>query len=290
LIIAQYFVDFIFYSFLGWVWESIYCTIREKEWQDRGFLFGPICPIYGSCIIAVRLLFTNIEALASPDLPVWVIFLICMSGSAAAEFSTSWVLEKRFHALWWDYNSLPFNIQGRICLPVSASFGLAGVVIVRYLFPFLDSIPVERNPVVTEILALVFALILGADIALTEASLSSLLQHIENFRTEFNSKAEVAYSTVSEAPRLVATKVAETPVKVSNLISDSKEAAASALSERESSIKDMASRYAGMLNASQKRILHNIRKFRPSRENESAGIGQRLKDALKSFETKDRGN
>ena len=42
MILSQYFVEFIFYSFLGWVWESFYCTIREKAWQDRGFLFGPI--------------------------------------------------------------------------------------------------------------------------------------------------------------------------------------------------------------------------------------------------------
>lgn len=64
------------------------------------------------------MLFGLIPALANPSFPVWGVFILCVIGRAIAEFGTSWVLEKRFNARWWDYSTLPLNIQGRICLPV----------------------------------------------------------------------------------------------------------------------------------------------------------------------------
>ena len=94
MVIAQYFVEFIFYSFLGWIWESIYCSVNEKKWADRGFLFGPICPIYGSCVVATSALFSLFGFLSSPDFPIWGIFIICYIGSAVAEYATYWVFEK----------------------------------------------------------------------------------------------------------------------------------------------------------------------------------------------------
>jgi uncharacterized membrane protein len=193
MVIAQYFVEFIFYSFLGWIWESIYCSINEKKWADRGFLFGPICPIYGSCVVATSALFSFFDFLSSPDFPIWGIFIICYIGSAVAEYATSWVLEKRFHARWWDYSRLPFNINGRICVPVSIAFGLAGVAIVRFLIPAIQGIHAVVPGIVYEILAIIFAAIFGADFALTEASLSALLKDVEKMHQEFNEKAQQRY-------------------------------------------------------------------------------------------------
>ncbi len=201
MVIAQYFVEFIFYSFLGWCWESIYCTIKNKKWADRGFLFGPVCPIYGSCVVAAQIVFTQIPVLSTGETPMWQIFLICMVGSAIAEFATSWVLEKRFHAMWWDYSEMPLNIQGRICLPVSVGFGLAGIVVVKYLIPLISGMHTDVNPIVYEVLMLVFALVFGADFALTEASLSALLQSIEEYKEEFNRKAETTYENIVSMPK-----------------------------------------------------------------------------------------
>lgn len=201
--IAQYFVEFIFYSFLGWVWESIYCSAKEKKWADRGFLFGPICPIYGSCVIVTSIVFSHFKVLSSPDFPVWGIFIICYIGSAVAEFGTSWILEKRFHARWWDYSTLPLNIQGRICVPVSCAFGLAGVLIVKYLIPFIEGFHAVTNPLIYEVLAIVLAMVFGADYALTEASLSALLKDVEQMHTEFNERAQNNYEKLAEAPKIL---------------------------------------------------------------------------------------
>ena len=248
MVIAQYFVEFMFYSFLGWVWESIYCTVKEKKWADRGFLFGPICPIYGSCVVVASAVFSSIDALNSPNFPIWGIFILCYIGSAVAEFATSWVLEKRFNARWWDYSELPLNIQGRICVPVSIAFGLAGVAVVKFLIPAIEGVHEVVSPVVYEVLAIILAAIFGADFALTEASLSALLKDVKQMHEEFNLKAQERYEKVAAAPKVIEQKIAE-----------GKELA-------EERHEQLARAYAQRLSLNQKRILLGIEKIMPKAE------------------------
>ena len=245
MIIAQYFVEFIFYSFLGWVWESIYCSAKEKKWADRGFLFGPICPIYGSCVVVTSAVFSRFEFLSSPDFPIWGIFIICYIGSAIAEFGTSWILEKRFHARWWDYSTMPLNIQGRICVPVSIAFGLAGVAIVKYLIPVIEGMHSVVNPTVYEILAIIFAMLFGADYALTEASLSALLKEVEKMHEEFNVRAQANYEKLASAPKLIEQKIIEEK-ELAEIRND-----------------QLVKAFAERLSLNQKRLLLAISKFTP---------------------------
>ncbi|MCR5557463.1 MAG: hypothetical protein K6F75_07910 [Butyrivibrio sp.] len=252
MLVAQYFVEFIFYSFLGWVWESIYCTTKEKKWADRGFLFGPVCPIYGSCVVATSILFSLIPALSEPSFPIWAIFIICMLGSAVAEFGTSWVLEKRFHARWWDYSEMPLNIKGRICLPVSICFGLAGVLIVKYLIPFVNGMHSAIHPVIYEILALVLAAVFGADFALTEASLSALLKDVEKMHAEFNERAQARFE-----------KVQEEVISVETRVNNEKLAMEARVNEAKATLSRL---HAGQMSFNQKRILASITKFMPDKK------------------------
>ncbi len=247
MFIAQCFVEFIFYSFLGWVWESIYCTINEKKWADRGFLFGPICPIYGACVIITSVLFSSIPALMDPSFPVWAIFILCVIGSAIAEFGTSWVLEKRFHARWWDYSHMPLNIQGRICLPVSLAFGAAGVLVVKFLIPFVAGIHAVVSPTVYEIACLILALLFGADFALTEASLSSMLGDVQRMHEEFVEKGQAGYEKMAASANMISEKINE---------------------EKESHKlrrEQMVAEYSQRLSFNQKRILQGIEKFMPAK-------------------------
>ncbi len=237
MIVAQYFTEFIFYSFLGWVWESIYCTAKEKKWADRGFLFGPICPIYGFSVVGATIVFTLIPGFSNPDFPLWGIFFACCIGSAIAEFGTSWVLEKRFHARWWDYSTMPLNIQGRICLPVSVCFGLAGVIIVKYLIPVVCTTRALLPGLVYEILALIFAGALGIDFALTEVSLSQLLKEVERIHESFNEKAQANYEKISSAPVEIGNKVKTEVISIESRIQS--------------------------ININQRRILSNIQMLTP---------------------------
>ena len=245
MLIAQYFVEFIFYSFLGWVWESIYCSAKEKKWADRGFLFGPICPIYGSCVVVTSIVFSSIDFLNSPDFPAWGIFIISCLGSAVAEYATSWGLEKRFHARWWDYSDVPLNLNGRICLPASIGFGLAGVAVVKFLMPAIEGMHAVVNPLVYEIFALLFAALFGADYALTEASLSALLKEVEKMHEDFNVRAQENYEKLTAAPKRLEQKIIE-----------EKELA-------EMKRNQLAKAYAARLSLNQKRVLLGIKKFMP---------------------------
>ena len=262
MIVAQYFVEFIFYSFLGWVWESIYCTIVEKKWADRGFLFGPICPIYGSCVIGVSILFSLIPALTDPSFPVWGTFIICVIGSAIAEFGTSWVLEKRFNARWWDYSDMPLNIQGRICLPVSLCFGLAGVAIVKWLLPFVAGMHETIPGIIYVTLGLVLAGIFGADFALTEASLSSLLKDVERMHNEFCEKSQANYEKVHDEVVSFETKVNESKQAMAERVSEAKE--------------NLSKLHASRLTFNEKRVLVSIDRFMPSKKKDAEQNKTRL--------------
>lgn len=112
---------FYIYSFVGWFYESMLYTINQKKFVNRGFLNGPYCPIYGSGAILFILATNGIDN----------IFLRFIAGGAIAcvlEYITSYVLEKLFHARWWDYTPRKFNIRGRICLAGFLVFGTFAVL------------------------------------------------------------------------------------------------------------------------------------------------------------------
>ncbi len=292
MFLTWYFVEFIFYSFLGWVWESIYCTINEKKWADRGFLFGPVCPIYGGCVIAVSLIFGLVPLFADPSFPIWAIFIICCIGSAIAEFGTSWVLEKRFHARWWDYSDMPLNIQGRICLPVSLLFGAAGVVVVKFLLPWVDGLHAVVSPLIYEILGLGFAMIFGADFALTEASLSELLKNVESMHEEYVAKAQQNYEKIVATQSAFGERVRSEVSTIEEKLSKEKEFRKEQLA---ASRQRLAELHVKKLSYNQKRILENIQKFtsdknKTQEQNESKmDLLAKLKESISKSHLKDEG-
>ena len=96
LMLEYLFLWFLFYSFAGWVYESILVSVSERRLVNRGFLNGPICPIYGcGAVLAIVLL----HDLHNP----FAVFLISSIGACMLEYVTSWGMEKLFHARWWDY-------------------------------------------------------------------------------------------------------------------------------------------------------------------------------------------
>ncbi|MBO5622823.1 MAG: putative ABC transporter permease [Butyrivibrio sp.] len=281
MILSQYFVEFIFYSFLGWVWESIYCTIKEKKWADRGFLFGPVCPIYGTSVVAASMVFQFNPALSDPDFPIWGIFILCYLGSAVAEFATSWVLEQRFHARWWDYSNVPLNIQGRICVPVSVGFGVAGVLIVKYLIPIVNDIRMVVPVIVYEFLALVFAMIFGADFALTEVSLSELLKEVERIHSDFNEKAQANYEIISSAPKVFGSKVKNEVSNLENKVINEKMSIEEKIGNKRF---ELSLAYIQNATILQKKVLGDIQKFTPmkNKTEEQNSLRQQVLDGLKS--------
>ena len=125
---------FFFYSFLGWCIEVTLKYIQYHRFINRGFLTGPICPIYGSGAALVTL---AVGVLSPIETAYGTTFAISFVLCGAVEYFTSYFMEKRFHARWWDYSQKPMNLNGRIWIGNLLLFGLGGVGIIHIVNPLL---------------------------------------------------------------------------------------------------------------------------------------------------------
>jgi uncharacterized membrane protein len=204
VIVSQYFIAFISFSFFGWIYECIYCTIVDRRWQNRGFLFGPICPIYGISVVLSMIVFGHMHIPGiSYDTPAWKIFIICALMSAVIEYFTSYTLERIFHAVWWDYSKLPFNLQGRISLFTSLGFGFGGLLVVYVIAPFVESQVNQFQPLMIELFSLILLSLLIADLTLTVTVLHHFDQFVVEAQDEFNhNMSSIVEGTVRRTSQL----------------------------------------------------------------------------------------
>ena len=130
---------FMIYSFLGWAMESTYVSINAKKWVNRGFINGPFCPIYGTGALLILL------ALKPVSDSILLLFLGGFVIATVVEYLIGLILEKLFHATWWDYSQKPFNIKGRVCLERSVEWGVLTAFVMRVVQPviadFVAAIP-----------------------------------------------------------------------------------------------------------------------------------------------------
>lgn len=198
MIVCKYFVLFVIYSFMGWVYETIYSSIVHKGFQSRGFLYGPIIPIYGFGACMANIVFFDLPIPALSHVNNSAIFVICFIGSIFLEYITSYVLEKAFHARWWDYTESFLNINGRVCFFASCGFGVAGIIIVNGLLPHMNNIMHQAPKLLIEVIALLFMLILGMDIAMTVSALSNFTKNLNRINDVFVDKMSRTYDSIAE--------------------------------------------------------------------------------------------
>lgn len=140
--ITVYLIIFFFYSAIGWLIESTYCSIGEKRLINRGFLTGPMCPIYGTGALVMTICLYN----PFRDRPL-LVFLLGMIICDAVEYITSVLMETLFHARWWDYTYEFANLKGRICLKHTLYWGIASIAFVYLVHPMVESVLMNINPV-----------------------------------------------------------------------------------------------------------------------------------------------
>ena len=159
---------FFIYAFLGWCTEVSYAALVTGKFVNRGFLNGPVCPVYGFGVVIVL---TCLTPLANNLLILFVGSVILTS---VLEWLTGFVLEKLFHQRWWDYSDEPFNLSGYICLRFSIAWGFACMFVVKLLHPTV-LILIHLIP---RIAGLVLLILLGAvmavDLAATVATIIKL--------------------------------------------------------------------------------------------------------------------
>ena len=249
--LAKLFNDFIFCGVLGWIYECIYCTIRTGHWQNRGFLFGPSCPIYGTGAVLTFALALYLPGISTGEIPLWKLYLLFMAGSAVLEYSVSWGLERLFHARWWDYSGMPLNLNGRICLPASAFFGFAGLFILRCLLPLSRMAHSALNAAVDESCAMAMMFIFGADVALSVASMSALLETLERMEASVDAKMENGVQIARQIPM----KVSEASDKARDTVADASDRARNSMAAISGHAKD------AVVDHLQRHHLDNIRRF-----------------------------
>lgn len=153
-------LEFFLFSCLGWVMEVTLKYIQFHRFINRGFLIGPYCPIYGWGVVTVTLV---VGGLAVRRGTLGETFLLGMVLCGALEYFTSWYMEKRFHARWWDYSQKPMNLHGRIWIGNLLLFGAACVVIVHVIDPVFFRWMKEWNPQVLKLTALGVIVLMLAD-------------------------------------------------------------------------------------------------------------------------------
>lgn len=123
---------FIIYSLAGWIVETIYAAFKQKKFVNRGILSGPLCIIYGFSAVIMTL---NLWELQYQYI---FLFLGCMIYSTLIEWIAGHLLEWANHGKWWDYSNVRWNLDGYICLPYSILWGILGVIVLKWLNPFLS--------------------------------------------------------------------------------------------------------------------------------------------------------
>lgn len=171
--LCTYIVYFFIYSFLGWVCETIYCSIGGQKFVNRGFLNGPICPIYGFGALFVVLMLREYS-----DNTI-MLFICAMIGTSILEYFSSVGLEKIFHAKWWDYSKKICNINGRICLKNSFLFGVMGVLLTKVIHPIITDL-VSLIPIkATYCISIILILWIITELTTTINSLNKLGKKLE---------------------------------------------------------------------------------------------------------------
>lgn len=179
-----FFLWFIIYSFIGWVYESTICSlVKYHKLINRGYLKGPICPIYGAGAVVNFMLVGWIDN--------WVLlFAATMITSGIVEYFTSYAMEKLFHQRWWDYTRYRFNLNGRICLWGCLIFGGANVALLKILHPVIMHYTAEIPDMLLLKISVTLYLILLIDIIYTTLHMETMQKKVEQLTSRIQMRKE----------------------------------------------------------------------------------------------------
>ena len=183
---------FFIYSVAGWVTEVFLKFLEYKRFINRGFLIGPYCPIYG----AGAVLITVGGKLLSPVDRTWAMsFLIAFVLCGLLEYLTSYILEKYFHARWWDYTERPMNLHGRVWIGNLILFGIGGVFILEEFNPRLLALAHRMGPRLFAAILTAVSILFVADAVMSYFIMNLLKQGVEKSRADKSEEiaAEVRY-------------------------------------------------------------------------------------------------
>lgn len=165
---------FYIYSFLGWLWESSYVSIKEKKLVNRGFVTGPVCTIYGFGAVIVYLILKPIAG------NIVLLYICGVIVPTILEYFTAVLMETLFHTSWWDYSKNRFNFQGRICLGASLGWGAFSVILFYVFQPFVDWIVSLYSVAAGERMVRVATLVYAVDFGMSYMNAMQIGEKLRN--------------------------------------------------------------------------------------------------------------
>ena len=164
---------FLIYSCLGWCVEVVYAAATTGQLVNRGFLNGPVCPIYGFGMILVLFFLTPLED------NLLLLYLGGVILPSALELVGGWALYKLYRTRWWDYTDKPFNIGGYVCLEFSLMWGVGAMVMVKAIHPTIAALVNIIPPLVGFVLICLLYAVYAADVVATAIAASDLARELD---------------------------------------------------------------------------------------------------------------
>lgn len=177
----QWLLIFYLYCFLGWCFESTVVSVQQRHFVNRGFLRGPMLPIYG--FGATILLHVSLPLYNRPA----ALFLASMAAATVFEYAVGVIMEKLFKVKYWDYSEHRFQFQGRICLQSSLCWGFLGLILARVIHPPVEWIVAGLPFVLLIVVDILFTAAFAGDVAVsvrTALDLAKLLEELDELRAQ----------------------------------------------------------------------------------------------------------
>lgn len=177
-----WFLYLVIYSFIGWAYESTVCSVAERKLVNRGFLNGPVCPIYGVGAVAVIALLNPLKD------NILALFFSSATLTTTLEYVTSWLMETLLHARWWDYSNRFLNLHGRVCLKGFVVFGALSVLMLRFVHPLVEGLVTHLPAPALHPICLTLLIILLADIFVTLKAVLHLPERLRQLKLALDAR------------------------------------------------------------------------------------------------------
>lgn len=218
---------FFVYGFLGWCTEVGFAAFKTHHFVNRGFLNGPICPIYGVGVTAVITVLTPYKS------DIIVLYILSVVLVTVLEGVTGWAMDKIFHNKWWDYSDMPLNIGGYVCLLFSIVWGFACLFIIYFIQPLVHDVLAFIPTIVGIILIIILGITLIADLYVTAST-------IFKFNRRLAAMEKIA-AEMHEISEQIGQEIFEKTIRAMDRQEASKEKLATATDEFKGKMQDTAS-------------------------------------------------
>lgn len=291
--ISLLFLYFVIYAFLGWILETVYCSVRERRFVARGFLYGPVCPIYG---VGVLMMLCWFAPFTGQPLLFYAVATVCMS---AWEYLVAWILETTTHIKYWDYSTRKFNLHGRICLSISLTWGVLAYLVIFWIHPVVAGLVERLSPFTVYVADVVLLVLLVADaaatireLALLTAMLRKLTQMGEELQVQLAlSRAELS-DRLDEAREALSDRLDDAKESISDRLDDARESISDKLDDAKESISDRLDvakeSISGRLDDARENLSGRIDSALDGTEANLAELGKRYAELLRKAERQTR--